>query len=186
MAARKIGGPPGRVKPPAGPLRRGHGLRRAGVGAYPWRGSRRPRRAVAPRPAARHATHTNGTSLTLRDALTRNRAATDPAAADPRLRGRAYARPFGAVWKAALSVAGARRGWTITSSDPRRGEIRAEARTTLWKFVDDVEIRLSLDAEGQTRVDLVSASRKGSADFGANARRIDRFLRRLDAALAVG
>jgi len=124
-----------------------------------------------------------GRDLTIRDALTRNRAYTHPDAKDPRLRGRTYPLPFGVVWKVALSVAAALPGWTLVSSDPRRGEIHAEARTTLWKFVDDVEVRLSLDGEGQTRVDLVSASRKGSADFGANARRIARFLHRLDDAL---
>ena len=115
--------------------------------------------------------------------LTHNRAFTDDDAPDPRLRAREYAVPFAAVWDAALRIAGSTRGWTVTASDPRAGEIVAEATTRLWKFTDDVWIRMSLDEDGQTRVDLASASRKGSADLGTNARRIARFLRTLDARL---
>lgn len=109
-----------------------------------------------------------------------NRARTRPDAPDPRLRGRAYAIPFAEVWEAALETAGKRARWTVAESDGRSGEIRVEARTLLWKFVDDVTIRVSLDGDGLTRVDLESASRVGSFDFGVNARRIARFLHALD------
>jgi Protein of unknown function (DUF1499) len=115
--------------------------------------------------------------------LTRNRAFTDDEATDPRLRGRSYAVPFARVWDAALAVAGETRGWTVVASDPRAGEIVAEARTRMWKFVDDVWIRISLDDEAQTRVDVTSASRVGRADLGTNARRIARFLHALDGRL---
>lgn len=117
-------------------------------------------------------------------AFTRNRAFTDPEADDPRLRGRSYGVPFARVWNAALEVARRTRGWTIVSSDPRAGEIVAEAQTPVWKFTDDVWVRLSLDEDGQTRVDMASASRKGGGDLGTNARRIARFLRTLDARLS--
>ena len=113
-------------------------------------------------------------------AFTTNRAFTDAEADDPRLRGRSYAVPFAEVWAVALDIAQRSRGWTVVSSDPRAGEIVAEARTALWKFVDDVWIRISLDGDGQTRVDMTSASRRGSADLGTNARRIARFLHALD------
>jgi uncharacterized protein (DUF1499 family) len=116
-------------------------------------------------------------------ALTQNRAFTQDQADDPRLRGRSYAVPFAEVWDAALQIAQKTRGWHIVSSDPRAGEIVAEATTRLWKFTDDVWIRLSLDELGQTRVEMASASRKGSGDLGTNARRIARFLRSLDARL---
>ncbi|HEU0078276.1 MAG TPA: DUF1499 domain-containing protein, partial [Longimicrobiaceae bacterium] len=102
-------------------------------------------------------------------ALTTNRAWTDPGSDDTRLRGRTYAVPFAAVWSAILAEVAAR-GWTTLEAQPVAGEIHAEARTRLWKFVDDVWIRLSLDGDGQTRVDLVSASRVGRADLGTNAR----------------
>lgn len=115
-----------------------------------------------------------------------NRAFTDPESDDPRLRGRTYAVPFARVWDAALHIAGTTRGWTVVSSDPRAGEIVAEARTRLWKFTDDVWVRMSLDEDGQTRVDMTSASRTGSADLGTNARRIARFLHALDTRLQSG
>jgi hypothetical protein len=112
-------------------------------------------------------------------ALTTNRAWTDPESDDPRLRGRTYGVPFAVVWSAALAEAAAL-GWSVLEAQPVAGEIHAEARTRLWKFVDDVWVRLSLDADGQTRLDLVSASRVGRGDLGTNARRIARFLRGVD------
>ena len=113
-------------------------------------------------------------------ALTRNRAFTDDESPDPRLRVRTYGIPFAAVWDAALAIARGTRGWTVTASDPLAGEIVAESATRMWKFVDDVWIRISLDEDGQTRVDMTSASRVGRADLGNNARRIARFLHALD------
>lgn len=112
--------------------------------------------------------------------LTHNRAFTDDESGDRRLRPRTYAVPFATVWDGALAIARGTRGWTVTASDPVGGEIVAEAATRLWKFVDDVWIRVSLDDDGQTRVDVTSASRTGRADLGANARRIARFLHALD------
>jgi hypothetical protein len=113
--------------------------------------------------------------------LTRNRIATAPDHWDPRLRGRTYAIPFEQVWQAALHLAsGGLRRWHMVHSDDYEGIINAEAKTLFLRFVDDVEIRVWLDDDAQTRVDLVSASRKGKADFGTNARRIARFLRALD------
>src|SRR3954470_7995459 len=105
-------------------------------------------------------------------ALTRNRAWTDAESPDRRLRGRTYAVPFAEVWKAALETARARPRWTVTEADARRGEIAAEARPPLWRFGDDVSIRVWLDDAGATRVDVTSASRVGKADLGTNARRI--------------
>ena len=113
-------------------------------------------------------------------ALTRNRAWTEPDSPDRRLRGRAYAVPFAEVWRAALETARERPRWTVTEADARGGVIEAEARTALWRFVDDVEIRVHLDDEGMTRVDAVSSSRVAGADLGVNARRIARFLHALD------
>lgn len=123
--------------------------------------------------------------MSIVSALTRNRAFTDPAADDPRLRGRVYAIPYAEVWSAAVGLAESSSGWTVLSTDARAGEIQAEARTRAFSFVDDVWVRLSLDRQGQTRVDVASSSRVGRADFGTNARRIARFLHALDARLAV-
>ncbi len=114
-------------------------------------------------------------------ALTANRAETAPDHPDRRLRGRTYAISFDRVWKAALRVAGSRmRRWEIADQDDEEGRIAVEATTLLLHYVDDVEVRVTLDENAQTRVDLRSRSRKGKADFGTNARRIGRFLRALD------
>lgn len=120
----------------------------------------------------------------VRRAFTENRAETSADAEDPRLRGRTYAVPFEDVWRAAFGLAdGGMRGWTLRSADDEAGEITAEAKTPVFRFVDDVWIRIVLDDDAQTRVDMRSASRVGRADLGTNSRRIAAFFRRLDAAL---
>jgi uncharacterized protein (DUF1499 family) len=116
-------------------------------------------------------------------ALTRNVADT---ATNPRLSGRTYAVPFAAVWDAALAEARAMPRWTVAEPDARTGTIRAEARTLLWRFTDDVVVRVSLDDGGMTRVDVRSSSRVGRGDLGANARRVARFLHRVDRRLRAG
>lgn len=122
----------------------------------------------------------------IRRALTDHRAATRPDHDDASLRGRTYAVPFERVWRAALEVASGRSGWAIVDSDDLEGYIRIEAKTPVLRFVDDVEIRIGLDADAQTRVDMTSESRKGKMDFGTNARRIRRFFKHLDRRIREG
>lgn len=117
--------------------------------------------------------------------LRANVAQTAPDDPDPRLRGRTYAIPFDRVWNAARGLAsGGLRRWQVVESDDYEGVIRATSTTFALRAVDDVEIRIGLDQDAQTRVDVRSASRKGVADLGTNARRIGRFLRALDKRLA--
>lgn len=73
-----------------------------------------------------------------------------------------------------------RLGWQVIETSKPGGRIgtgRIEAidHSFLLRFADDVTIRLRPRAEG-TRIDLRSASRIGSHDFGANAARIKRYL----------
>jgi uncharacterized protein (DUF1499 family) len=49
--------------------------------------------------------------------------------------------------------------------------LRAECRSALFRFVDDLELRL--DADGR-RVAIRSAARLGYSDFGVNRRRVER------------
>lgn len=120
-------------------------------------------------------------------ALSRNHAETAVNEADLQLRGRTYAIPFEQVWQAACALAnGGLRGWHILQADDYEGIIQAEARTLAFRFVDDVLIRVYLDKNAQTRVDMQSRSRKGRVDFGTNARRIRKFFRALDRKLAEG
>lgn len=119
--------------------------------------------------------------MSLWTALTGNSVRTDPFSEDPRLRGRTYAIAFDRVWNAALALAdGGLRRWRVTEADDEEGVILAESKTLLFRFVDDVRVDVTLDDNGQTRVDVASASRKGSGDLGANARRVGRFLKALD------
>ena len=110
---------------------------------------------------------------------------TDPRADDARLRGRTYAIPFDRVWTAALDVVreGMRR-WTLEGADDRTGVAEVAARTLVFRAVDDLRIRIGLDVNGQTRVDLAWASRSGRPGLGRGRRAIDHFCTRLDRALA--
>ena len=122
----------------------------------------------------------------VREGLTRNVAVTSPLAEDPDLRGRTYAIPYERVWRAARRLAaGGLRGWRIVDADDYDGLIRAEARSTLLRRVDDIVIRITLDANAQTRVDARSSSRGGRGDLGSNARRLRRFFAALDEELGV-
>ena len=52
---------------------------------------------------------------------------------------------------------------------------RAEFRSALWRFVDDVEFLFDDNAR---RIDLRSAARLGYSDFGVNRRRMEEIRRR--------
>jgi len=118
--------------------------------------------------------------------LTENRAGTDPAAADRRLRGRTYAIPFDTVWQAAWRLAGGEiRGWSMLSSDDQLGVIEAVSRTLILRKEQDVRIEIRLDENAQTRVDAWSSSRIVRGDLGRNRRTIGKFMKRLDRVLDV-
>jgi len=119
------------------------------------------------------------------ESATRGRAETHPRAPDPRLRGRTYAITFDRVWNAALGLAGGGLPrWRVLKSDDEKGAIHAEALTTVLRRPCDVRIRIGLDSNGQTRVDVRAALAAGKHDWGSNARRIQRFMEALDAKLA--
>jgi hypothetical protein len=118
---------------------------------------------------------------TIWDALTRNGARTDRLSPDAALRGRTYAISFDRVWNAALDLCrGAARGWEITVADDQSGVIQAVTPKRLLGAVADVTVRVTLDENGQTRVDVESTSRDSQRDLGANRKRILRFLPALD------
>ncbi|HEX6134388.1 MAG TPA: DUF1499 domain-containing protein [Longimicrobiales bacterium] len=109
---------------------------------------------------------------------------TSPDASDRRLRGRTYAIPFDTVWQAALRLtSGGMFRWTCHEADDQDGVIIASTRS-LAGAVHDVMVRVGLDENGQTRVDASAQARKPLSDFGRSKRRLRRFFRRLDRALA--
>jgi uncharacterized protein (DUF1499 family) len=69
-------------------------------------------------------------------------------------------------------------GWEIVASDAEEGRIEASDRTMWFGFVDDVVIRITPLDDG-SQIDIRSKSRIGGSDVGANARRIRRFLDRV-------
>jgi uncharacterized protein (DUF1499 family) len=69
--------------------------------------------------------------------------------------------------------------WEIVDVDEEAGRIEAIDRTFWFGFVDDVVIRVT-ELEQGSRIDIRSKSRVGRSDVGANARRIRRFLDRME------
>lgn len=67
-------------------------------------------------------------------------------------------------------------GWEFINVDYNVGIVEAYDTTDLFRFVDDVVIRVRRDGEG-SRVDIRSVSRVGKGDLGKNAERIRRFIR---------
>ena len=84
------------------------------------------------------------------------------------------------IFHAALYAANALQ-WHIAAAVEAEGRIEATATTRLMRFKDDVVIRIRAQDDGSgTRLDIRSASRVGSSDFGANAKRIRGFLDELN------
>jgi len=114
-------------------------------------------------------------------ATARARAETDPLARDSRLRGRTYAIPFDRVWSTALAVIrGGLPRWSVLSHDDQKGVILAEARTAILRRDVDIHVRIGLDDNGQTRVDIRTALRGAHGDLGSTRRLIHTFLKELD------
>jgi uncharacterized protein (DUF1499 family) len=65
-------------------------------------------------------------------------------------------------------------GWEITAADPSRGVFEAQQVSRLFRFVDDVVVRVR-PANGGSVVDVRSKSRDGQGDMGVNAARIRAF-----------
>jgi uncharacterized protein (DUF1499 family) len=104
----------------------------------------------------------------------------------PDLRDRVYAvPPRHALMVAAAAVRTLPR-WTVTEVDFAAGTLRAEVRTRIGGFIDDVIIQVSSlpGKEAHTaRVNVRSRSRMGRADLGENARHIRALQRAMDARL---
>lgn len=73
-----------------------------------------------------------------------------------------------AAWQALISYLNNDSGYTIITQG--RVYLRAEARTPLFRFVDDVEFHLRPE---QGQIAMRSASRIGFSDLGTNRRRLE-------------
>lgn len=65
-------------------------------------------------------------------------------------------------------------GWEIVSRSRSRGVFDAQQVSSIFRFVDDITVRIVADGDG-SRVDMRSKSRDGKSDLGANAARIRSF-----------
>ena len=61
--------------------------------------------------------------------------------------------------------------WQIVQTDPQAGTLSATRRTRLFRFTDDITLRLEA-TEGGTRVRARSQSRVGVTDLGQNRRNL--------------
>jgi len=91
------------------------------------------------------------------------------------LRSRRAARPAADVLREAEAAARALE-WQNVAGDPAAGIVTASETSKLFRFVDDVVIRVRDDGAGGSLVDVRSKSRDGRGVFDANAARIRRFL----------
>lgn len=115
--------------------------------------------------------------------LTVNDVATGESRAYPDIQPVDYDLSPEAVFDGVKRAAEAMKGWRNieTTEGDDEWELSAEAVTSLFKFVDDVTIRVSESGlNGRTRVWMRSKSRVGRGDFGANAKRIRAFIRQLN------
>jgi hypothetical protein len=66
-------------------------------------------------------------------------------------------------------------GWDVVYRSPDTGSFDARESSALFKFVDDVTVRVRAGGDGQILIDVRSKSRDGRGDLGVNARRIRAF-----------
>ena len=62
-------------------------------------------------------------------------------------------------------------GWEVVRADAEAGAIEATDTSRVWRFVDDIVVRVRPRPDGSV-VDVRSKSREGRGDLGANAARI--------------
>ena len=89
--------------------------------------------------------------------------------------------PPGQAFERALAAARDTRGWNLHAVVPAEGRIEAVAKTLWFGFEDDVVIRVTA-AEGGSRIDIRSTGRIARRDGGANARRVQEYIKKLNAA----
>lgn len=84
---------------------------------------------------------------------------------------------------AAAEALAEERGWEIAAVDPATGRLEATDTVSIYRFKDDVVLRVVPNAQGPgSVVDMRSVSRVGVSDLGVNAERVREFLADLQAA----
>jgi Protein of unknown function (DUF1499) len=84
--------------------------------------------------------------------------------------------PMNAVMAKAARLA-TERDWKIASNVPSEGRLEATATTALFRFKDDIVLRVRPTEDGRGSIaDMRSVSRVGQSDLGVNAKRVRAFL----------
>jgi hypothetical protein len=79
------------------------------------------------------------------------------------------------------------RDWDVAIADPIEGRVEATATTALFRFKDDVVLRVRPSEDGKgSVVDMRSVSRVGVSDLGVNAKRVRAFLADLSGTMTAG
>jgi hypothetical protein len=117
----------------------------------------------------------------LRAYLTTNVAETSAAPRFPELAEPRFKVPPERLFAAAAAAIDAM-GWDRAST-PESGEHRAVVTTPLWRFRDDVVVRVEPAGAGGSRLVVRSSSRVGRGDLGANARRVRDLIARVRLAI---
>jgi len=97
----------------------------------------------------------------------------------PDIQPRRYAERKARVHEAAHRAIESLPRWTLVSQDAAQGVIRAVVTSRLFRFVDDVQIRIE-EKDGGAIINVRSASRVGKSDFGQNARHIRSLFEAID------
>lgn len=116
--------------------------------------------------------------------LTEHRAETEPHHTDVSLRTRRVHLSYTRFYSTLLDILKSLPRWNLVRENRETGEIRAERRTSVFRFVDDIQIIATQTARNETRLNLRSVSRLGKGDFGRNARNIRSFFNALDTRIA--
>ncbi|MGH8565970.1 MAG: DUF1499 domain-containing protein [Gammaproteobacteria bacterium] len=99
-----------------------------------------------------------------------NVAETRPEHPFPELRPRFYALPPDRLYAVTREAMGGL-GWGIASEDPAGLHLTAVVESALWRFKDDVVVRVE-PAEGGSTLGMRSSSRIGRGDLAANTRHL--------------
>lgn len=79
------------------------------------------------------------------------------------------------VWQRALE-AGESLGWQLHSSEIELGKMHWVITTSLLRFQDDFKVEVRAGDEQMSKLYIMSQSRKGSADLGANLAHVRSYL----------
>jgi uncharacterized protein (DUF1499 family) len=75
-------------------------------------------------------------------------------------------------------------GWEDIGVEPQQSRVRAQVRTPLLRFVDDLEARVEAVGPKSAKLYVRSSSRIGRGDLGANARHVLDLYQAVDALIA--